>query len=50
MAIDDARWLRLIFHLLDECAADEPDPMLAERAAVVLYTAIHHRLNDPEEP
>lgn len=45
--IDEDRWSRLAFHLLDECTAEDADPIRAERAAVLIYAAIHHRLEHP---
>ena len=45
--IDPERWARLAFHLLDVCTADDPDPIRAERAAVLIYAAIHQRLDHP---
>lgn len=45
--IDDARWERLLFHVLDELEADD---IASERAAVHLYAVIYRRLEHPEAP
>lgn len=47
--IDEGRWARLAFHLLDVCTTDDPDVIRAERAAVNIYSAIHWRLQHPED-
>lgn len=48
--IDPDRWERLLFHLLDEALTYAGTELEAERAAVLIYAAIHGRLTDPEGP
>ena len=38
-------WRRLLFHLLDELAIYEQDPLVAERNAVHLFAAIHWQMH-----
>ncbi|MCU1488308.1 MAG: hypothetical protein JWN67_5054 [Actinomycetia bacterium] len=44
---DEDRWERLLLHLYDQCTEVCWDLTNAERAAVRLYTVIHHRLEHP---
>lgn len=46
--IDPDMWERLAFHLLDEVSTYQGDEIAAERAAVLIFSAIHARLTDPE--
>lgn len=49
MAVDPDRWTRLVFHLLDEALTYGGNELEAERTAVLLFTAIHERLDgDPK--
>jgi hypothetical protein len=45
--IDPERWFHLLDHLLEVCTDDDPDPIRAERAAVLIYAAVHERLEHP---
>lgn len=46
--VDEDRWFRLVAHLLDEALTYQGSEVEAERAAVLLYSAIHWRLEHPE--
>lgn len=43
------RHSRLIFHLIDELAIYDDDPIRVERAAVHLFAAIHMQLQPLED-
>lgn len=48
--IDREKWSRLLFHVLTELETEsDGDPVAIERAAVLRYTEIHQRLNNPED-
>lgn len=44
------RHIRLIFHLIDELAVYDDNPIRVERNAVHLFTAIHLKLQPGDEP
>lgn len=43
------RYRRLIFHIADELAIYDDDPIRVERNAVHLFAAIHQYMKPPED-